>query len=566
MSTVVDYLEKPWLKSYKLGPYRLETSLAPLPVVPAYQALYDSARNYPHQAAILFRGREITYASLSGQVDQLAAALSALGVQKGDRVCIFLPNCPEFILADWAVMRTGAVVVPTSVLRSDDGLLYELQTSASKVIICQESSLERLLAIQGRSDLEHIIITSDQGYDLAPVKASLPPDVHDLRRLLADHPAVPPDVEIDPRQDLCELAFTGGATGQPKGVMITHFNRVSDILIGLPWVMKPMLRGFMGKASVLIPIPMFHTYGHFVQQTAAHLGLRAILLPDSRDTQDFIDHIQQYRPFLIPGVPTQFMRLAEAGLTRINSMLMSGSAPLPLEVSEAITRKTGMPISEGYGLTETSPMLHFNVSAFSRMLGFMAQAKAGIGIPIPDTECRLVDPATGQDVPLGEPGEIVVRGPQVMLGYWPTPGSGLTPDGWLHTGDIAVMDEAGYFQIVDRTKDMVNVSGLKVYTTHVDEILFRHPAVLMAAAYGVPDPEVPGSERVMASIRLKDEYQGQVDADQIRQFCKQHLSPYEVPAFVEFRPDLPLTVTDKVFKKALREQAIQNMRSDHTAS
>jgi len=247
-------------------------------------------------------------------------------------------------------------------------------------------------------------------------------------------------------------------------------------------------------------------------------------------------------------------------------MLLSGSAPLPVEVAETITRKTGMPISEGYGLTETSPMLHFNVSAFSRMLGFMAQAKHGIGIPLPDTECRLVDPQTGSDVPFGEAGEIVVRGPQVMLGYWPDPGSGLTSDGWLHTGDIGVMDEDGYFQIVDRTKDMVNISGLKVYTTKVDEVLFKHPAVLMAAAFGVPDPEIPGSERVMVSIRLKDEYAGRVGEAEIVELCRQHLEPYEIPTFIEFRQDMPLTVTDKVFKKVLREEAIERLKLKRTAS
>jgi long-chain acyl-CoA synthetase len=561
MSINISYLDKPWLKSYKLGPYRLETSLAPLPIVPAYQALYDAAEHYPNQTAILFRDRETKYSQLRIQVEQLSNALARLGVVKGDRACIFLPNCTEFILADWAAMRAGAAVVPTSVLRSDEGLLHELNTSASKVIFCREENLERVLALKGQCEVEHIILTSNEGYDVQSVATALPAGVHDLRALLAAHSAEPPEVKIDPLEDLCELSFTGGATGQPKGVMITHFNRTSDILLGLPWVMKPMLRGFVGKASVLIPIPMFHTYGHFVQQSAAQLGLRAILLPDSRDTQAFIEHIKEYRPFLIPGVPTQFMRLAEAGLSRINSMLLSGSAPLPAEVAEAITQKTGMPISEGYGLTETSPMLHFNVSAFSRMLGFMAKAKNGIGIPLPDTECRLVDPKTGEDVPFGEPGEIIVRGPQVMLGYWPEPGSGLTPEGWLHTGDIAVMDEDGYFQIVDRTKDMVNVSGLKVYTTHVDEVLYKHPAILMAAAYGVPDPDIPGSERVMASIRLKDEYHGKVTAAEIQELCKQHLASYEVPKYIEFREEMPLTVTEKVFKKALRDEAIEKMKA-----
>ncbi|MFC2029000.1 AMP-binding protein [Chloroflexota bacterium] len=562
MNEGMTYLDKPWLKSYKLGPYHLEKSLAPFPPIPVYQILYDAAENYPSQTAILFNDTEIKYRQLKRQVDQLAGKLAMLGVNKGERVCIFLPNCSEFILSDWAVMRAGAVVVPTSVLRSNGDLLHELSTSGCRVVICREESLDRILSLKAQCQVEHIIITSREGFNVRRLERSLPKGVHELAELIESAPVEPPDVKIDPRKDLCELAFTGGATGMPKGVMITHFNRTSDILMGLPWVMKPMLRGFVGKASVLIPIPLFHTYGHFVQQTAAYLGLRVILLEDSRDTQALLDLILKHRPFLIPGVPTQFMRLADAGLTRSNSMLMSGSAPLPVEVADTITRKTGMPISEGYGLTETSPMVHFNISAFSKMLGFMGKAKTGIGLPLPDTECRLVDQHTGEDVPFGEPGEVILRGPQVMLGYWPEPGSGLTAEGWLHTGDIAVMDEDGYFQIVDRIKDMVNVSGLKVYSTLVDEVLHRHPAVLMAAAYGVPDKDIPGSERVMASILLKDEYKDKVDAGEIMEFCRIHLSPYEVPTYVEFRSEMPLTVTDKVFKKTLREEAITRMNRE----
>jgi long-chain acyl-CoA synthetase len=240
-------------------------------------------------------------------------------------------------------------------------------------------------------------------------------------------------------------------------------------------------------------------------------------------------------------------------------MLLSGAAPLPLETAKSIREKTGMPVSEGYGLTETSTIVTFNLSGFSKILGFVAREKHGIGVPCPDTDCRLVDPETRQDVPQGEPGELMVRGPQVMKGYWPDPGSGLTPDGWLATGDIAVMDEEGHFQIVDRIKDMVNVSGMKVYTTQVDEVLFRHPSVLMAAAFGIPDPDVPGSERLMAVIQLKDRAQAAVTAEEIKGFCREHLPPYAVPFYVEFRDRLPLTVTEKVFKKALRDEALERL-------
>lgn len=555
------YLDKPWLKSYKLGPYRLEHSLAPYPREPLFKILDEAAEKYAGQTAVLFRGRSLKYSKLVTEANRLAAALAALGVKKGDRVCLFLPNCLEFVVADWAILKAGAVTVPTSILRTEEGLLHEAGSSQSRVLICQEKHLERALSVQQRCDLEHLIVTSDEGYDVAEVKKPLPPGVHDFRRLLESYDPVPPRVQIDPLEDLCELAFTGGATGVPKGVMITHFNRFSCILMGIPWMLKPILRGFAGKASCLVAIPLFHAYGHYCQQTAAYLGLRVILLPDPRDTDGLVEHIRTFRPFLIPAVPTQLMRISQAGLERMNVLPMSASAPLPLEVAQAIKQQTGMPVSEGYGLTETSPATHFNVSAFARITGFAAKEKFGIGIPSPDTECRLVDPASGEDVPFGETGEMVVRGPQIMKGYWPDPGAGLTEDGWLHTGDIAVMDEDGYFQVVDRIKDMVNVSGLKVYTNKVDEVLFRHPAVLMAASFGIPDPQKPGSEQVVAAIQLKDDFRGKVCQEEIREFCREHLAPYEVPKLVVFRDEIPLTVTEKLFKKALRDEFVAQMQT-----
>jgi long-chain acyl-CoA synthetase len=556
----MSYLDKPWLKSYKLGPYQLDRSLSPYPELPLYQLLDQAAEKFPTQTSILFQGRTLKYHQFKSQADRLAAALTGLGLSKGDRVCIFLPNCIEFLLGYWAVIKAGGAVVPTSVLRTEEGLLHEVGSSGSHMVICREEDLERVLAIREKTQVEWVIVTSTAGYDLESVSIPLPPCARDFRQLLNRKDQKLPPIEIDPRLDLCELAFTGGATGVPKGVMLSHFNRYSSVLQGLPWFMKPMLHGIVGKASVLLAIPLFHAMGNYIHQSAVCLGMRIILLPDPRDTQEIVKHIVDTRPFLIPGVPTQFMRLADAGLRRVNTMLFSGAAPLPLEVAAEIKRKTGMPISEGYGLTETSTTTHINLSAFSRIFGFMAREKHGIGLPTPDTECKLVDPQSGLEAPFGEPGEIVVRGPQVMRGYWSEEGSGLATGGWLHTGDIAVMDEDGYFQLVDRIKDMVNVSGMKVYTTEVDEVLFKHPGVLMAAAFGVPDPEMPGSERVMAAVQLKDELQGQVSAQEIKDFCRQHLPPYAVPKYVEFRQEMPLTVSEKVFKKVLREEAISRIK------
>jgi len=560
MNQSLTYADKPWLKSYQLGPYKLEKSLTPYPELPVYKALDDAAEKYPGQTAVLYLERSLKYQQLKKLVDKLASALAALGVRKGDRVCVFLPNCMEFIISDWAIQKAGAVIVPTSILRTQEGLIHEVTASGSTMIICREESLDRIMEIRKRCGIKHVIITSNQGFDIADVQVKLPAGVHEFRKLLESHNAIPPKVIIDPKEDLCELAFTGGATGIPKGVMVTHFNRYSCILQGLPWLFKPVLRGFVGKASVIVPIPVFHSYGHFVLQSAAYLGLRVILMPDPRDKEKLVEYLVKYRPFLIPAVPTQLMRIAETNLVRMNVLPMSASAPLPLEVAEAIKKKIGMPVSEGYGLTETSPSTHYNLSSFSKVTGFMLKEKFGIGVPSPDTECKLVDPETGEEVPFGQPGELMIRGPEIMKGYWPEPGSGLTADGWLPTGDIAVMDEDGYFQLVDRIKDMVNVSGMKVYTTSVDEVLFKHPAVLMAAAFGVPDLNNPGSERVMAVIRLRDGFSDKVTSEEIQAYCREHLPPYAVPKYIEFKVELPLTVTEKVFKKMLRDEAIAKLK------
>ncbi|MFH1152430.1 MAG: AMP-binding protein [Pseudomonadota bacterium] len=549
----MSYLDKPWLNSYKLGPYKLDHSLAPYPEEALFHILDAAAEKYPSRTAILFLGQSIDYKSLKAHADSLANALQGLGVTRGDRVCVFLPNCPEALIADWGILKAGAAVIPTSILRTDDGLVHEAGSGQAKVMICREDQLERVLRLKARCGFSSVIITSTNGFGSPGNAQDLPGDVFDFQTLIETHAPVPPAILLNPREDLCELAFTGGATGSPKGVMITHFNRACCIRQGLPWMMKPLIGGIRGKASVLLSVPLFHSYGRYMSQSAAFLGLRLILVPDPRDIDLIVATIKEYRPFMICAVPTQFMRIAQKKVGRVNAIPMSGAAPLPKDVSDAIKKELGNPVSEGYGLTETSPLTHFNISAFSKITGFMAIEKTGLGIPAPDTECRIIDPATGEDMAFGEPGEILVKGPQVMKGYWPEPGSGLDDTGWLHTGDIAYMDKDGYFHMTDRTKDMINVSGNKVYSTQVDEVIFRHPAVLMAASFGVPDPANPGSERVAVVIRLHDNCPGPVSSDDIRNYCKEHLPPYAVPKYVEFRESLPMTVTEKLFKKELRD-------------
>ena len=556
----MSYLEKPWLKSYKLGPYKLDHSLAPFPEEPLFTILDQAAEKYKNRTAILFKGRKITYAQLKDYADRLANGLANLGVGKGDSVCVFLPNCPEAIIADWGILKTGAAVIPTSILRTDAGLVHEAGSGKAKTIICREDQLDRVLNLNHECKFSSIIVTSTEGFDQTRIKTELPRSVFEFRQLLEVSQPLAPEIEIDPKEDLCELAFTGGATGVPKGVMITHFNRFSCIRQGFPWMMKPLLKAIKGKSSVLLSVPLFHSYGRYMSQSAAFLGLRLIIVPDPRDIDYIVELIRECRPFMICAVPTQFMRIAQKKIGRLNAIPMSGAAPLPMDVAEAIKDEIGNPVSEGYGLTETSPLCHFNLSGFSKITGFMPSEKPGLGVPAPDTECKIVDQVTGEEVPFGESGEIMVRGPQIMKGYWPNEGDGLTKDGWLHTGDIAYMDEDGYFHMTDRTKDMVNVSGNKVYTTQVDEVLFKHPAVLMGASFGVPDPQVPGSERVAAVLKLHEDYSEKLSAEDIREFCREHLAPYAVPKFVEFWDDLPMTVTEKLYKKQLRDDFIDKLK------
>jgi long-chain acyl-CoA synthetase len=278
-----------------------------------------------------------------------------------------------------------------------------------------------------------------------------------------------------------------------------------------------------------------------------------MIAPDPRDIEDIVNTIREHRPFLIPTIPTQLMRIGKHKIGRVNCLFFSGSAPLPDSVREAVTKDMGNPIGEGYGLTETSPLATLNPSAFSKITGFMAKEKRGLGIPVPDTEFRVIDPVSGDDVPFGETGEIIIRGPQVMKGYWPD-ASGLTEDRWFHTGDLGYMDDEGFFYITDRIKDMINVSGLKVYSTKVDDVIFRHPAVQMVATIGVPDPEKEGSERVVAIVRTRKEFSGKVSEEDIINLCKEKLAYYEVPKMVIFKDDLPITVTGKLWKKELRDE------------
>ena len=555
------YSDKPWMDEYKLGPFKLDQSMEPYPEVPLFKFLDETVEKYPKRPACTYMGKKTTWEELKTYVDSLAAALADLGAVKGGKIATILPTCPQFIISDYAIMKTGSAHVPCSVLHKGRDLIYEIGESGAETIICLDSTLDLILSIKDQTKLKNIIITSIKDFSSDEDELKQIPGAIQLRDLIAGYDPSPPLVEIDPKEDLAELVFTGGATGRPKGVMLTHYNLVANTLQSLPWVLGPLGKGIKGKSSLLIGIPTFHSYGHWTIRAAVYWGLQMLLLPDARDTDTIIEYLKKNRPFMAPLVPTQYMRLVEKKIGRTNVTFASGAAPLPKKVKDDFRKETGMPITEAYGLTETSPVTHFNLSSFAKITGYMPFEKEGsIGVPIVDTESKVIDKISGKEVSQGEVGELYVRGPQVMKGYWPNPGDGLD-DGWLPTGDLCRMDEDGYFYLVDRDKDMVNVSGNKVYTTTIDTVLFDHPSVANAVAIGIPDPDRVGSERLKAFVVLKDHYKGKVTPDDIIAYCRENLAPYAVPKSVEIRDSLPLTVTEKLFKKQLRDEEIRKQQA-----
>ncbi len=556
---MTSYADKPWLKSYKIGAFKLKTTID-YPVKPLFSILDEIAEKFPGKDAYYYLGNRMQYRELKRQVDTLANALVNLGVKKADNVIVFLPTCPQFIISDFAILKTGATLVPASPLLKAPELIHQAGESGAETIICLDKDLDLVNAVKEKTGLKNIIITLAKDYSPAESEEIKEiPGTYNFRKLIKDHEPKPPAVVIDPTEDLAILAFTGGSTGVPKGVMITHFQRLAGILQGFPWMMAP-LPTYRGKASTLLPIPIFHSYGHYLMQSSINWGLKVFLVPDPRDTEMIAQLMNEYRPFVICMVPTQLLKLAESGIEikRMPVMVFSAAAPLPAEVAQKIEQKIKMPVSEGYGLTEC--ISHINISIFSKVTRFAASTTPGVGIPLPDTEAKLVDPETGKEVAFGEVGELWLRGPQMMKGYWPEAGSGLEEGGWLRTGDLCKMDENGYFYVVDRIKDMINISGMKVYSIEIDDILFKHPAVEGAVTVGIPDPKRPGSERIKAFIKLKNDYIGKVESQEIIDYCKERLAAYAVPKYIEFRDDLPLTVTEKLFKRVLREEEIKKMK------
>jgi long-chain acyl-CoA synthetase len=552
--------DRPWLKNYEQGvPVMLG-----LPNRPLFRLLHSAVRRFGNRPATVFGGRTLTYKQLDAEANRVANALRSLGVEKGSRVMLLLPNTPQYIIGYYAVLKAGGVVVSTSPVNDREELQRQVVDSDAEFLITLTLFSETARHVLATTQLRGVIFTNIKDY-FSPLNKLLftllreQKEGHQLtgglqkheyfwRELTRSHPATRPLVEVDPAS-VAVIKYTGGTTDKPKGVMLSHRAVLANALQTRHWITDLK----EGRETVLSALPFSHSYG----MTAAMnvpiaLGAKIVILP-SFVTMDVLKHIKRYKPTLFPGVPTMYMAINQFSGVRkygIKSVkaCISGAAPLPVEVQEAFEKLTRGRLVEGYGLTEASPVTHSNPLRGMRKVG-------SIGIPIPGTDARIVDLATGEPLPTGQIGELAVRGPQIMIGYLGKEEGEqpITPDGWLLTGDIARMDEDGYFQIINRKKEMILAGKYQVYPRDVEEVLYEHPGVKEVAVVGLSVAGNGGEQKVKAYVVPRPGTT--LTAEELIALCKRRLKEYAVPWEVEFRQELPKSFVGKVLRRMLVEES-----------
>jgi len=552
------FADKPWLEFYESHvPEHIDYPCTVLPDV-----LRDSARAYPDHTAILYRGTRLSYQAFDEVVDRFAVELlQRLGLRKGDRVALHLPNCPQFPIAYYATLRAGGIVVPCNPLYQAHEMTHQLCDSGAKIIVTLADIYPLIKQIRAETELRHVIVANLDTYFPPELKEendldiSGDADTHWFTDLVKGSADLQP-VEVT-WEDTAALMYTGGTTGISKGAQLTHKN----ILVNA-YQCKVWINAAQGQEITLTQLPLFHVYGMTTCMNVSVLVAGAmILIPDPRDIADVLQTIDEFRPTLYPGVPVMYLAITERPdvaecYTHSIKACLSGAAGLPVGVQRRFQELTGARLVEGYGLTEASPVAIANP--------IFGQDRIGtIGLPWPDTEVKIVDLDTGeQELDMDEIGELCIRGPQVMKGYWNMPSetaNALRPDPvggapWLYTGDIAMMDEDGYFQIVDRKKDMIlGGSGYNVYPREIEDVLCTHPGVLEAAAVGIPVGT--RGERVKAYVVLRA---GQsTTEEELIAFCRENLAAYKVPRTIEFRDDLPKNIVGKVLRRVLAAEELK---------
>ncbi len=521
------------------------------PRAPLYHFLQESAARYPDRAAIIYqdprngsRPETTTYRELDEESDRFAAALLSLGIGKGDRVAYYIQNSPELIAGFYGILKAGAIPVPCNVMYRPEELAYHLKDSGARALFCEADLFPAAREILPETPVSQVVVAG------GPVDAT----VHYWEPLLADVQPLPDLPPVDVDRDLALLPYTGGTTGVPKGSMLTHANLVANAVQFRDWF------GYEAGGEVFVAtLPLFHIGGIAGVMSVPVACGGSIVLFRRFNADRVLQAIQDYRATRFLGVPTMYIALLNHESAKdydLSSLRPSrtSAAPLPKAVKEAFDALVGHEVLiEGYGLTETSPLTHANP--------VQGAVGGSIGVPLPDTDARIFEPETGIDeVAPGEVGELALRGPQVMQGYWnrPVETAEAIRDGWFYTGDLAYMDERGYFFIVDRKKDVINAAGFKVWPREVEEVLYQHPAVRLAAVLGIPDDY--RGETVKAVVALKDgqDYASEEAARaDLLAHCQRHLANYKIPRIMEFRDELPVSAAGKVLRRIMRDEATE---------
>lgn len=549
---------KPWFKHY---PEEVSQTME-YDKRPLHEFLEESASRFPDKEAVHFMGTELTFQQISDSAKKFASYLQSLGLEKGDRVAIMLPNTPQSVIAYYGAMLGGGIVVQTNPLYTERELEYQMKDSGAKFIVCLDILLPRASTVKPETDLEHIIVTGIKDYLPFPknliypfiqkreynmvVKPEHSGDTHVWTKVMEEASTDYTPVEVDPEEDVALLQYTGGTTGYPKGVMLTHYNLVSNTQMCSNWLYKTEY----AKEVILGILPFFHVYGMTTVMNLTIMQAQKMILIPKFDVDTVLKAIHKQRPTMFPGAPTIYIgllnhpKLTKYDLSSVEACI-SGSAPLPSEVQQRFEEVTGGRLVEGYGLTETSPVTHANLVWEERRSGT-------IGLPWPDTNAKIVDAESMEEMPVGEVGEIAVKGPQVMKGYWnrEEDTAKTLKDGWLLTGDMGKMDEDGYFYVVDRKKDMIIAGGFNIYPREVEEVLYEHEAIQEAVVAGVPDPY--RGETVKAYIVLKDGYD--VTEKELNTYCRENLAAFKVPRLYEFRTELPKTAVGKILRRKLVDE------------
>ncbi|MFX1364980.1 MAG: AMP-binding protein [Promethearchaeota archaeon] len=543
-SPYLETMDRPWRK---IMPDYIPKTVKFEPI-PIHERIKLAALEYPNNVCVYYKptDKKYTYREMLHISDKIANALYEEGIKKGNAVGIMTGNCPEFLFCCVGIMATGAAVVPINPLLKEEDVIHIISDAGNIDTVFVHKNLFRTMKkVRKKISVKNVILLQAE---------EAKPETITLEEFIKDKEAKAPDIEVDPVNDLAALLYTGGTTGLPKGVMLTHFNLISNTLCS----MNTNREGFedpedlYGKRVSLLVLPICHSFGFQVLIVSSVIAAMLVMFGSFNPTE-ILDAIEYYRPKTFTGVPVMYQMLvnspdfAKRDFSFIESA-GSGSAALALELNKKWEDVVGIKVSQGFGLTEASPITHYQPR-------WLEKVPESIGIPIVDTDAKIVNPDTLEELPIGEVGELLIKGPQVMKGYWKNPeatAEAFVGD-WLRTGDLARMDERGLFYIEGRTKDIIKYKGYKVMPKEIEEKLYEHPAILEVGVVSAPDPNI--GETIKAYIALKPEYQGKVTEQDIIEWSKEKLAGYKYPRIVEFITVLPRTAVGKIFRRKLRERA-----------